>query len=197
MADPSEHAGHNPLDVAGAVDRGARLASVLERCVRCTSLYVDLGALIAALPLSALPTRPRSFTLTVDDTRRLRPAGWRGRWSAVGSARDTLTRPLAIGVTTLGLVGLLLTAAPTLLAGVGGAASSGAAPESEPSAASIMPGARTTGAVDGDAPRVSQASTAPSPEGSSPTLLLSVGLLLVGGGLFAIRRFAVRGRPVR
>ena len=64
MADAVGHAGHDPLRVAEAVDRGARLAPVLDLCARCAGLYVDLVALTAALPLSALPARPRSFTLT-------------------------------------------------------------------------------------------------------------------------------------
>lgn len=206
MGDPAAqagHAGHDPLRVAEAVDRGARLAPVLDLCAWCVALYVDLVALTAALPRSALPARPRDFTLTAEAAHRLRPGGWRGLWSAVGSARDTLTRPLAVGITTLGLAGLLLTAAPTLLLGVGGA-SSQAAPEMAPAAASLPPSDRMVGVASGEPadptlPRVptDDVSTAPSAEGPSPTLLLSLGLLLVGNGLFVVRRIAVRGRPVR
>ena len=206
MADPAAHAGHaghDPLLVAEAVDRGARLASVLDLCARCVALYVDLVALTGALPRSALPARPRDLTLTAEEARRLRPGGWRGLWSAVGSARDTLTRPLAIGITTMGLAGLLLTVAPTLFLGVGGA-SIQAAPEMAPAAASLPPSERTVGAAAGDpadptwpSDPAYRMSTAPSAEGLSPTLLLSVGLLLVGGSLFTVRRIAVRSRPVR
>lgn len=206
MADPAAHAGHaahDPLRVAEAVDRGARLAPVLDLCARCVALYVDLVALTAALPRSALPARPRDFTLTAEEARRLRPGGWRGLWSAVGSARDTLTRPLAVGITTLGFAGLLLAAAPTLLLGVGGA-SNQAAPEMAQAAASLLPSDRTVGAASGEpaAPTSlsdppDEVSAAPPAEGPSPTLLLSLGLLLVGSGLFAVRRIAVRGRPVR
>ena len=197
MADPAGHAGHDPLRVAEAVDRGARLVPVVDLCARCVRLYADLVVLTAALPLSAMPARPRSFTLTAEDARRLRPGGWRGWWSAVGSARDTLTRPLAIGITTLGLAGLLLTAAPTLLLGVGGAMSAGAAaPEGEPAAASLLPGDRTP-AIAAGPPETFQVTAAPSTEGPSPTLLLSVGLLVVGGGLFVVRRVAMHGRPMR
>jgi hypothetical protein len=203
VADSIGHAGHDPVRVAEAMDRGAQLAPVLRLCVRCVALYVDLVSLTAALPKSALPRRPRAFTLTAADAARLRPGGWRGWWSAVGSARDTLTRPLAIGITTLGLAGLLLTAAPTLRLGLGGAASSGAmAPEAESPAASLLPSDRTLGAAgpaasgDPNAP-TSQVTSAPSPEGPSPTLLLSVGLVLVGAGLFAVRRVASHGQPVR
>jgi hypothetical protein len=161
-------------------------------------LYIDLTALTAALPMSAVPARLRSFTLTADDARRLMPSGWRGWWSAVGSARDTFTRPLAIGITTLGLAGLLLTAAPTLLFGLGGAASSSAAtPEVAQLAASPMPDDRSPAFAGGDPIDGVEVSTVASNEGPSPTLLLSAGLLLVGGGLFVARRLAVHGRPMR
>jgi hypothetical protein len=197
VADAVGHAGHDPLLVAQAVDRGARLAPVLDLCARCAGVYAELVALTAALPLSALPARPRSFTLTAEDARRLRPGGWRGWWSTVGSARDTVTRPLAIGITTLGLAGLLLTAAPTLLLGLGGAASSdAAAPELEPAAASVQPGDRTS-AVAVDPPETGQVTTTPSNDGPSPTFVLSAGLLVVGGGLFVVRRVAVHARPMR
>ncbi len=194
MADPIGHGGHDPLRVAEAVDRGARLAPVLDLCARCVGLYVDLVALTAVLPLSAVPVRPRAFTLTQDDARRLRPPGWRRWWSALGSARDTVTRPLAVGLTTLGLAGLLLTAAPTLL-GMGGAASSAADPsEVATLAASPQP--------DGQAPAAMgdityRDTTKESDTGPSTTMTLSLGLLTIGSGLFVARRLAVHGRPMR
>jgi hypothetical protein len=190
VADRIGHAGHDPLRVAEAVDRGGRLATVLDLCARCVGLYRDLVAVNAALPTSAVPRRPRSFTLTADDAHRLRPPGWRGWWSAVGSARDSVTRPLAVGVTTLGVVGLLLTAAPMLSLG-----SSAASPEAAQLAASPMPDDRTPTALAGDSNE--HVTTAEADTGPSPTLTLSVGLLVVGGGLFAARRLAVHGRPMR
>ena len=196
MADPMAHSRHDPLRVAEAVDRGARLAPVMDICARCVGLYADLVALTTALPMSAVPVRPRSFTLTGEDARRLRPPGWRGWWSAVGSARDHVTRPLAVGLTTLGLAGLLLTAAPTLLLGLGGMASSGSAGPSEGAmlAASPQPDGRAPGVVGGD---TNDAPTSASDTGPSPTLTLSVGLVVIGGGLFLARRLAVHGRPMR
>ena len=198
MADAVGHARHDLLHVAEAVDRGARLAPVLDLCARCSGLYIDLVALTAALPMSALPARPRSFTLTAEDARRLRPAGWRGWWSTVGSARDTVTRPLAIGISTLGLAGLLLTATPTLLLGLAGAASSGAAGAVDASApaASLSPGDQRP-AMAGSAPETYQVMAAPSTDGPPSTLVLFVGLLMVGGGLFLVRRIAVHGRSMR
>ncbi len=185
------------MRVAEAVDRGARFAPTLDRCARCVGLYVDLIALTAALPLAAVPLRPRSFTLTADDARRLRPSGWRGWWSAIGSARDTLTRPLAIGITTLGMTGLLLTAAPMLFLGLGGASSGAAAPEVVRLGASPMPDDRTPTTARGDPIEPVHAPTDASDHGPSATMLLSAGLLLLGGGLFVARRVAVQGRPMR
>jgi len=178
------------MRVAEAVDRGGRLAPVLDLCARCVRLYVDLMAVNAALPMSAVPLRPRSYTLTGDDARRLRPPGWRGWWSAVGSVRDTVTRPLAVGLTTLGVVGLLLTAAPTLSLGSGAAP-----PEVAQVAASPMPNDRTPSALGGD--NIAHVTTAEADAGPPPTLTLSVGLIVVGSGLFAARRLAVHGRPMR
>ena len=69
------------------------------------------------------PSRPRDYYLTPADAARLRPVGWR-RWvAAFASPRDLVSRPLAIGLTTLGLAGLLVAGAPSLMQG--GATSSG------------------------------------------------------------------------
>ena len=190
------HARHDPLRVAEAVDRGGRLAPVMRFCDPCGQLYADLVALTGALSLSAFPARPRDFRLRAADARRLRHAGWRARLSVLGSARDTVTRPLAIGVTTLGLAGLILTAIPALTPSAG----AGADPVREfvAAAASDAPGT--------SAPNVSGVDVVPAPgdvpvdpgaAGPSATLVLSVGLLAGGGSLFAARRLAERARRVR
>jgi hypothetical protein len=170
-------------------------------CARCAGLYADLVALAAALPRATIPARPREFTLSPDDARRLRPRGWRGWWATVGSARDTITRPLAIGLSTLGLAGLLLTVAPVLLPMVGAAAGPGPTVLRDQAAAppevlaSGTPGAAVSAPVDGIVgAEVVSVEVAARP---ASTTALSVGLLAVGGGLFAVRRVAVRGRAVR
>jgi hypothetical protein len=189
------HARHDPLRVAEAVDRGGRLAPVLQFCDPCGQLYTDLLALTTAVSQAALPARSRDFMLRATDARRLRPAGWRAFWLSLGSARDGLTRPLAIGLTTLGLAGLLVTAAPTLLPVAGSAAAS---PEVDRAMAPAGAGAYTPLTVGGAAsapPDVVQVDTA-SPEPAA-TVTLSVGLLAAGGGLFVARRIAARSRRVR
>ena len=71
------------------------------------------------------PTRPSDYTLTDSDAVRLRSGGWRRFVAILGTSRDALSRPLAVGLTTLGLAGLLVSAAPSFMMG---SASSGAAP---------------------------------------------------------------------
>ena len=52
---------------------------------------------------------------------RLRPNGWRRLVAIFGSPRDVFSRPLAFGLTTLGLAGLLVATVPGVLFGPGGA----------------------------------------------------------------------------
>ena len=120
-ADPSAHAAHDLLLVAALADEGAdaltgseqeRATTLVTTCSDCAALHADLVALAAAIPASATPPRPRDFRLSADDAARLRPAGWRRFLAGIGSSRDTITRPLALGLTTLGLVGLLVGTVP-------------------------------------------------------------------------------------
>jgi hypothetical protein len=120
-ADPSAHAAHDLEAIAAFADQRAdsqttsereRATSLVATCSSCAALHADLVTLAAAIPAGTTPPRPRDFRLSPDDAARLRPAGWR-RWLAgIGSPRDTLTRPLALGLTTLGLVGLLIGTVP-------------------------------------------------------------------------------------
>ncbi len=191
----ARHARHDPLRVAEAADRGGRLAPVLQFCDPCGQLYADLLALTASISHAALPARPRDFTLRADDARRLHPSGWRAWWQTLGSARDAVTRPLAIGFTTLGLAGLLLTAAPTLLPAMGSGAAS---PEADRVLAPGGAGAFVPLTVDPavSAPPQDATVDAMAAETSS-TMALSVGLVAAGAGLFAARHIAAHSRRVR
>jgi len=115
------------MRVAEAADRAGSLPADLAACPDCVALHSDLVAIAAALPDAAIPARPRDYRLGPADAARLRRTGWRRWLAAVGTSRDTVTRPLAIGLTTLGLArplaiglttlglaGLLLTALPSL-----------------------------------------------------------------------------------
>ena len=128
------HASHDTILVASLVDHSLPLAeraiaeAQVAGCGLCAALFADLDALRAATRAMSTPPRPRDYTLTPDDAARLHPSGWRRFVAAFGSPRDAFSRPLAVGLTTLGLAGLLIANVPSLT--VGGA-TSGAAPALE------------------------------------------------------------------
>jgi hypothetical protein len=184
----ADHAAHDPLLVAAAADRGGRLPADLAACPACTSLHAELVAIAAAVPTSALPARPRDYTLTPADAARLRPGGWRRWLAAIGSARDVVTRPLAIGFTTLGLAGLLVATVPGALPGGDG----GAMPQAE-SLQVTAPDGSEPGDVAGEGADDAAASVEPSASRSmddpgSLLVVVSGTLLVAGGGLFVLRR---------
>ncbi len=191
MPDPtvtSAHATHDTILVASLADRSLtepeREAgeALVAACRLCAEVYADLVALRVATQALPTPRRSRDFSLTPADAARLRPAGWR-RWVAgFGTPRDIFSRPLAVGLTTLGLAGLLVTTAPSVLQGqaIGGptaaqdsssaagggsrnpAIAAGAAeggPSSAPGAFAPAPSAGTTSA--GFGPAVAPAAASP------------------------------------
>jgi hypothetical protein len=136
MTDPRQHptaTSHARHDVALVAALAARqpdldesharaARDLVEHCTECRDILADLVALQVALPTIATPTRPRDFTLTPLDARRLSRRGWRAVIGFFGSARDAFSRPLAIGFTTIGMVALLVTALPSIPMGAGGGA---------------------------------------------------------------------------
>ena len=130
---------------------------LVAACRDCAELLADLRLIAAAT--AALPLVPRTidFRISPADAARLRPRGWRALLDAIGGARATFSRPLATGLTTLGLVGLLVTTIPPALGGLSagsGAAAPAAAPQAgapevgRNSAASAAP-ASNASALDG------------------------------------------------
>ena len=121
----SAHASHDLTLVAALAARATDLTDAdhatardqIAACGACTDLLADLVALQVALPTTSTPPRPRDFTLTAADAERLRAGGWRRVLGFFGSARDSLTRPLAVGLTTLGLAGLIVATLPSVLSG--------------------------------------------------------------------------------
>lgn len=110
----SRHDTHDRLLIASLVDRSiadperARAQEQVRACGACAELHAELVALSAATKALPTPLRRREFTLTPADAERLRVRGWRRLIAAIGSSRDAFSRPLALGFTTLGLAGLLL-----------------------------------------------------------------------------------------
>lgn len=137
---PASHAEHDPLLVAafaagdlGEADRQAAelLAST---CADCALLAGDLRAIATAT--AALPprTRPREFALSPQDAARLQGRGWRRLLGLLAGPRSAALRPLATGLTTLGIAGLLLAALPPIQLGGAAAAPAGEiAPAAAPS----------------------------------------------------------------
>jgi anti-sigma factor RsiW len=115
------HASHDTMLVTSLADHslaeGERAAAdaLVAACAACADLFTDLEALRVATREMPVPARPRDFTLTADDAVRMRPGGWRRLVAAFGTSRDMLSRPLAAGLTTLGLVGLLFATIPSIL----------------------------------------------------------------------------------
>jgi hypothetical protein len=107
-------------DLAGAdLVRAERLAT---SCDGCAALATDLAAIRGAMTALPVPARRRDYRLTEEDAARLRPTTWRRILDWLAAPGSTV-RPLATGLATLGVVGLLLTA------GLPSFGSSAAAPE--------------------------------------------------------------------
>jgi hypothetical protein len=127
---PSPHPEHDQILIArlaaadlASTDRDAAQAqALLTDCPDCAELYADLQAIASATAALAAPRRTRDFRLTDADAARLRPSGWRGALARLGSPSFAFTRPLAAGLATLGIAGLLLASLPAAL--LGSAASS-------------------------------------------------------------------------
>lgn len=161
MTEPrTAHAAHDRVRIANLVDRSVtdaeRVAGQeqLAACHDCAQLFDDLLALSAATKALPTPARPRDFTLTPADAARLRDRGWRRLLGLFGSPRDVFSRPLAIGLSTLGLAGLLVATVPGALPGFGGGAT--ALPAAEDAARNAAGGAAANPEF------LAQASPAPS-----------------------------------
>jgi hypothetical protein len=125
---PADHATHDTLLIATLLDRSPdgperdRAEALVAGCDDCAALQRDLVALRAATRALPTPPRPRDFTLAPGDVARLRPMGWRRLALLFGSSRDMFSRPLAVGLTTLGLAGLLVATVPGAFFGQGDSA---------------------------------------------------------------------------
>ena len=124
----SDHARHDLLAVAALADRDAtgeeavRAQAQVDTCTECATLHAELLSLTTATRQLPAIERPRDFQLRPEDAQRLRPNRIRRLFGSFGTARDGFSRPLAVGLTTLGLAGLMVGILPGTLS-FGGAAS--------------------------------------------------------------------------
>src|SRR5512142_2347353 len=111
---PDAHSAHDQLLLAAfaAGDlpeaAAADAAGLAASCGECAQLVADLRAIARATAALPMPARRRDFRLSAVDAARLRGPMWRRAMSALIAPRFSFTRPLAAGLTTLGIAGLLL-----------------------------------------------------------------------------------------
>jgi hypothetical protein len=113
------------LDDLDARD-GATARTLVAECPACAELLADLSLIASATAALPAPRRTRDFRLTDADAARLRPSGWRGLVARFGTPGFAFTRPLAAGLATLGIAGLVLASLPSGLAGSAASAPQGA-----------------------------------------------------------------------
>lgn len=201
----ADHERHDQEVVAAAADRGGRAAGVVAACNDCLTLLSDLRALAVAMPWSAIPGRPRDYRLTMEDAARLRRRGWRRIVAALGSGRDAVTRPLALSLTTLGLIGLLLGSMPAAMPFAAGTARDQAeiaqpvgAPDANDAPGTVTTTDRPVGDAISDASGAQDAAARPAPEADASALrILALSFLGLGLGTFVVRRVASTRRGVR
>jgi hypothetical protein len=161
----SAHESHDLLVVAAfAADDASpadreRALTLVETCTDCAILAADIRAIASATAVLPAPVRPRDFRLTEADAARIRPTGWRRALRSLAGPRLAFTRPLAAGLTTLGLVGVIVTSVPMgMFSGATGGAASG--PGADSGAAAQAPAATPPAEYSTPAAGASPASSA-------------------------------------
>lgn len=150
------------------VDAEALVAS----CHDCAELLADLRSIAVATAALPMVPRTRDFRISAADAARLRPRGWRALLDALGGARASFSRPLATGLTTLGIVGLLVSTVPGALSGISlGGMSAGAAPISAQAPEAGRNGGGSPSSAYGGSDTA--ASQAPALVGSAPSAAAS------------------------
>ena len=174
-----DHASHDPLLIAAHLDgtldarEAIRVHDWLGGCGACITLRSDLAALATATRAMSTPVRPRDFMLTVADAERARGRRWRRALGAIASPRDSFSRPLAIGLTTLGLAGLVVAFIPSAslfgsATSAGATGASAGAPQQEMSGTGSGPASEVPALVAPNASPLSDASVEGGAQASPP-----------------------------
>src|SRR5689334_12198994 len=120
--------------------------SLVESCADCARLHDDVIAIARATQALLPPVRTRDFQISPEQAAKLQPGGWRRFVAAFAAPGSIFSRQLGVGMATLGIVGLLIGAAPSVQLGLGGSAAASAAPaaqapaERAPAYATALPG---------------------------------------------------------
>ncbi|HET7473887.1 MAG TPA: hypothetical protein VFJ71_12230 [Candidatus Limnocylindrales bacterium] len=138
-------------DLSGT-DRDHAL-DLTRSCATCADLHDDLVSIARATASVPPPitTCPRDFRLTPADAARLRPRGWRRLFGSLTGAGSLASRPLGIGLATMGLVGLLIGNAPILSLGGGASSPAGVGGSAARPAAEAAGGAQPAASAGGPA----------------------------------------------
>jgi hypothetical protein len=123
------------------------------------------------------PARPNDYTLTARDAQRLRSGGWRRFVAILGTSRDALSRPLAVGLTTLGLAGLLVANIPSFSFASGGATSGPITSVAAPAPGDAASGSERLDATAAAEAAASAAPAAPLASGAAAAPAAALGTL--------------------
>lgn len=140
--------------------------ALVAGCPACAELHDDLRAIALATRDLPAPIRTRDFRLTEEQAGRLRPGGWRRLIAGFGAPSLRLARPVGVAMATIGLAGLLLSAAPapmqTFLAPTGGQVG-GAASERDLSSGESATAAPEVDTSGGEPPEIVEPASSPAP----------------------------------
>ncbi len=186
MVDVPSHARHDRFAIADALGGGS-LPPTVPTCPLCGALHRDLLSIQTAIRHAWTPRRPRDLRVARGDFADRRQALWQRLIDVFGSSRDTVTRPLALGLATLGIAGLILTNVSSGTAwsvGLGAAEAPASREIADPATAPHL-----STQLDGEANDVARE--------RDPVAVISAASLAAGGTLLSLRRIASGRRAVR
>jgi hypothetical protein len=169
------HEQHDPIlvvslasgDLATADRDRATAQSLVDTCADCARLRDDVLALAAATKALPPAVRTRDFRLTPEQAARLQPGGWRRFFTAPGAL---FSRQLGVGLTTLGIAGILISSIGSLPLGMASSAGAPAA-GSDPSAPAAAEALRTEDTQQAPEPAASEVNTDTSNQGQGTTTI--------------------------
>jgi hypothetical protein len=126
----------------------ATAQTLVDSCAECARLHDDIVAIARATRALPPAVRTRDFQLSPETAARLRPGGWRRLVAGLSAPGSIFSRQLGLGLATLGIAGLLFSAAPAIQLGMGGSAAASPGPQA-PAAAAGAPESVTGGAANG------------------------------------------------